>query len=209
MRRGALGGVRLFAPGVKRPAVIGDATPWTEGADGAPLRLAPGGFAQAHPEVNAALARRVAELVGDAEKVVELYAGAGNLTVMLARRASVAAVESDAGSCDAARANLAARGLSAKVTQADASSFAVPKNTPAVVLDPPRAGAREACERLAAAAPKRVVYVSCDPQTLGRDLAVLCGAGLEVRAADAFEMFPHTSHVEGVVLLERAKRGAR
>ncbi len=232
---GALGGARVFYGEATRPAVIGDPTPWMRAADGAPLRLAPGGFGQTSDEGNARLAARVAELARDAMtvpdggarsgpmRITELYAGAGNLTVLLAgararARESVdlVAVESSREGCDAARANLAARGLEARVVEADAASHPFPSGTQLVVLDPPRSGARDVATRLAASTVKHVIYVSCDAQTLGRDLAILAGLGggsgatsaprFVPRAVETFEMFPQTSHVETVVHLQRAPR---
>ncbi len=203
---GRLAGLRLWTRGVDRPAVIGDPSPVTLAADGAPLHLGAGGFAQAAEAMNAALGARVAELAGRGSGI-ELYAGAGNLTVLLARTlAPLVSVEADANACTAARENLRARGLVAKVVEADASSYPVARATDVVVLDPPRTGARQACVALGARPPKRIVYVSCDPPTLGRDLALLVtGApgGMTVRSVDVFEMFPQTSHVETVVCLVR------
>ncbi len=205
---GELAGVRLWTRGVDRPAVIGDPSPVTLAADGAPLHLGPGGFAQAAEGMNTALGARVAEVAGRGS-CVELYAGAGNLTVLLARTlAPLVSVEADGAACTAARANLKARGLgaNARVVEADASSYPVARATDVVVLDPPRTGAREACAALSARPPKRIVYVSCDPPTLGRDLALLVkGApgGMTVASVDVFEMFPQTSHVETVVCLVR------
>ncbi|HEY1954885.1 MAG TPA: class I SAM-dependent RNA methyltransferase [Polyangiaceae bacterium] len=197
-------GFAITSAGAKRPAVIGDPTPWIDGADGAPLELASGGFSQANDEVNRALAARVAELAGREKKILELYAGAGNFTVLLARSGELRAVESSEPACEAARRNLAARGLSGKITCADASTFEIPSATPVVVLDPPRTGAREACERIAKArGVRRVVYVSCDRATLARDAAILAPT-FAVRSIDVLEMFPSTSHAETVVLFERA-----
>jgi 23S rRNA (uracil1939-C5)-methyltransferase len=198
----AWAGASVVQGEASKPATVGDPTPWMLGADDVPLRLSPGGFAQASETVNRVLARRVAELAGGAAKIVELYAGAGNLTVMLAGSAEVAAVESERGACEAARANLAARGLRARVTEADATSYAVPRSCDLVVLDPPRSGARAVAERLVAAPPKRVLYVSCDTQTLARDLEILAPR-YALRSADVFEMFPQTSHLESLVLLEK------
>ena len=198
-------GLRVRCGEARRPATFGDPAPWMTGADGSPLELAPGGFAQPHEGVNAALARRVAELAGDAPRVVELYAGAGNLTVLLARgRDSMRAVESDEAACEAARRNLMARSLEARVTCADAATFDVPGGTSLVVLDPPRTGAKEVCERLVTHPVGRVVYVSCDRATLARDLEIL-RARYTVGSVDLFEMFPQTSHVETVVLLSRRR----
>lgn len=212
---GEWAGARVACGEATRPAVVGDPTPWMTGGDGEPLRLAPGGFGQASERMNATLARRVAELAaatvpgnGEALRLVELYAGAGNLTVLLARHAEVTAVESSRDGCDAARANLAARGLSAKIVEADAARYEWGRATRMVVLDPPRTGARDVAATLARSPVRNVIYVSCDPQTLARDLALLAGAYAPV-AVEAFEMFPHTSHVETVVALERAaKRSA-
>ena len=198
-------GVRVSCGDARRPSVFGDPTPWMVGADGEPLELAPGGFAQPHAEVNAKLARLVAELAGDAKRVIELYAGSGNLTVMLARdRASVRAVESEEAACEAARSNLSTRDLAARVTCDDAATFEIPPATDLVVLDPPRTGAREVCERLAKRPVGRVVYVSCDRATLARDLTILAPR-YDVVSVDVLEMFPHTSHAETVVLLENKR----
>ena len=201
---GALAGARLFAGAVKVPAKIGDPTPWIVGADGAPLRLAPGGFSQATDEGNAILAKRAAELAGVVAPhapALELFAGAGNLTVLLARTHAVTAVEIVREACEAARTNLTARGLSAKVVEADAARYAIAKDTRLVVLDPPRTGAKEVARALAARPVPAVVYVSCDPPTLGRDLTTLAEAGYRLEAIETFEMFPHTSHVETIAAL--------
>ncbi|MEO8799961.1 MAG: methyltransferase domain-containing protein, partial [Polyangiaceae bacterium] len=205
-------GARVLVGESRVPAIVGDPTPWIPGADGAPLELSPGGFAQASETGNVALAKHVAALARAAVEgkerptVLELYAGAGNFTVLLATLgAKVTAVESHAGACAAAQKNLAARGLTAKVVVADAATYAVPNGTTLVVLDPPRAGAKEACDALIAAKTKKVVYVSCDPATLGRDLAALERGGYALDSIETFEMFPDTSHVETVVALSRTK----
>lgn len=193
------------------PAKIGDPTPFLLGADGAPLRLAPGGFSQATEAGNTILVRRVGELARAIAPgpCVELYAGAGNLTVLLARDREVVAIEQDRDACEAARENLSARGLPARVLEADASARPIPRGTKLVVLDPPRGGARPIAEQLAARAAKgpagrapAVVYVACDPPALARDVKTLTAAGYVVRSVDTFEMFPQTSHVETVVALE-------
>jgi len=213
VKDGWLAGARVTAGEARVPAKIGDATPWIEAGDGAPLRLAPGGFGQASDEGNVALARHVAEIARGAcankpdARLIELYAGAGNFTVMLAPVGkSVVAVESSREACEAARVNLVARGVEsrAKIVEADAASFAIPPQTHLVVLDPPRTGARDACTRLASSSAKHIVYVSCDTQTLARDLAILAPA-FAPRAIDLFELFPQTSHVESVVHLVRER----
>jgi 23S rRNA (uracil1939-C5)-methyltransferase len=204
-----LAGARVTIGGASRPAVIGDPTPWVLGADGAPLRLAPGGFAQASERTSATLARHVAELARPHpfDKAIELYAGAGNLSVVLAREVSeLVLVESSRGACDAARANLAARGLRGRVVEGDAETFAWSAATKLAVLDPPRTGARVVAQRLASSRVAHVIYVSCDTQTLRRDLQLLAPA-YDASSVATFEMFPQTSHVETVVALERRRAG--
>jgi 23S rRNA (uracil1939-C5)-methyltransferase len=114
-------------------------------------------------------------------------------------------VEHDAEACAAARTNLKDRSLDARVVVADAASFAIPRGTRLVVLDPPREGAKATAEALAASGGRSnapaVIYVACDPTTLARDVRVLVAAGWELRAVETFEMFPHTSHVETVAVL--------
>ncbi|MCA9530913.1 MAG: class I SAM-dependent RNA methyltransferase [Myxococcales bacterium] len=172
--------------------------PWLEGTAG--------GFSQANDAVNAALVRHVVELAEPAgARVLELYCGHGNLTVPLAVRARhVVAVEQSAEACRACERNLRARGLTASVRCADAASGAWgDARFDVVVLDPPRVGAADALPRIVEARPERVVYVSCDPRSLGRDLTWLGEQGYAVDRADAFDMFPHTAHVESVVRLRR------
>jgi 23S rRNA (uracil1939-C5)-methyltransferase len=70
------------------------------------------------------------------------------------------------------------------------------------VLDPPRTGAREALPWLSRLAVRRVVYVSCDAMTLGRDLGVLAAAGLKPRTVQPLDLMPHTAQLECVALLD-------
>jgi 23S rRNA (uracil1939-C5)-methyltransferase len=141
--------------------------------------------------------------------VVELFAGSGTLSVLLARGAvSFQSVEIDAEAAATARQNLEARELAAKVTVADADAFPIPHGATVVVLDPPRTGAPGAAKAIAASAARVVVYVSCDPATLARDLGILTGGGkgrFAITDVETFELFPQTSHVETVVRLERAR----
>jgi 23S rRNA (uracil1939-C5)-methyltransferase len=209
--RGQWKGARVWSGEVRVPAVVGSPAPWILGGDGEPLALAPGGFAQASDEGNALLAGRVAALaeVGRGGRALELHAGSGNLTVVLARVApGMTAVESSPDACAAARANLGRRGLDARVVEADAAEHlrarAAGPRLDLVVLDPPRTGARAVAEALAKTPARHVLYVSCDPQTLGRDLAIL-GERYTPRAVESVEMFPQTSHVESIVLLEKKR----
>jgi 23S rRNA (uracil1939-C5)-methyltransferase len=203
---GRLAGVAIAVAGAKAPASIGDPRAVSTASDGAPLLSPPFGFAQASEIGDAALVRLVVARAGaSGKKVLELFSGSGNFTVALAREASrVHAVEVVAPAVRSARANLEARGLAnVKLIEADADAIEPPSGFDVVVLDPPRAGARGACGAIAKKPPKRVVYVSCDPATLGRDLATLLASGLRLDALDAVDLFPGTSHVECVATLVR------
>ncbi len=202
--RGELAGASLAAAGASRTS-WGEPRELRRGVDGEPLWGTVAGFSQAHDEMNAALVRRVLELARPAEReVLELFAGAGNLTVVLAREAkSLLAIEADAEAADACRENLKARGLGATVRAADAETYRPPSRPDVVVLDPPRTGAPGAIARIIHAGAREVVYVSCDPPTLGRDLRSLCDAGFTLTDAVGIDMFPQTAHLECVVRVER------
>ena len=208
MARG-FAGVALWTPGATTAAVEGDPSPVQVGGDGLPLRAGVGGFGQAHGSLNATLAAYVESEAQAADRaVVELYAGAGNLTVRLARSArTVTAVESDRDAVEALRHNLAGRGLTnVKVHEEAVEARTKPWKADVVVLDPPRAGAKEASALLASSPVRRVVYVSCDPESLGRDLSTLSSKFALARLT-AFEMFPQTALVEVVATLARGGAG--
>lgn len=205
--RGELAGVRVLVARAA-PLSIGAPAPVTEGADGAPLILAPGGFAQSAPAMNRLLAGRVLAaidslgLAPDA-RIFETHAGAGNFSVALAARSTrLETFETSALAVAAARANLAARGLGAKLHETAAEQVVVPKRLPLLVLDPPREGAKELLQHARDARTQAIVYVSCEPTTLARDRAVL-GDAYRLERLEAFEMFPQTSHVETMALLRR------
>ncbi|MGE0789312.1 MAG: class I SAM-dependent RNA methyltransferase [Sandaracinaceae bacterium] len=202
---GALAGAAIRVAGATIDATFGDPREHRVGHDNEPFIGTVAGFSQPHDEVNRALVGAVVELARpEKRRVLELFSGSGNLTIALARLAKeVEAVESDAAACDACRANLAARGLDAVVRAADAESYRPKSDPEVVVLDPPRTGAAGAIERIVVQRIPEVVYVSCDPPTLRRDLTTLTNAGYRITDALALDMFPQTAHVECVVRLTR------
>jgi 23S rRNA (uracil1939-C5)-methyltransferase len=203
---GALAGVALRVGEGPRPAAAeaGDCRQHALGHDGVPLLAPVHAFAQANAVVNARLVARVAELAQPSGKrVLELFAGHGNLTVALGTAHALTALELQRDAVAALRENLRARGLThVKVVEADAAQLP-PGPVDVVVLDPPREGARNALAALCARDPERIVYVSCDPSTLARDLATLAAAGYRPDAASVVDMFPQTAHLESVVRLRR------
>jgi len=181
-----------------------------EGGDGAPLLVPSSSFGQAHAEVNRALTSVVAGWAAElgCGRGLELYSGAGNLTTALAPHFdSFTAVELDRLACGAARENLAARSLGrvdVRCGDAVAAYEEIGARAQLVVLDPPRTGHAELARRIARGDHRAVIYVSCDPATLRRDLGQLAAGGYRAASCVGFDMFPQTAHVEAAVLLERA-----
>jgi 23S rRNA (uracil1939-C5)-methyltransferase len=172
-------------------------------------------FVQVNAAINARMVARAIELldVRPTDRVLDLYCGLGNFTLPLARRAAtVVGVEGDAGLIERARANARRNGIeNATFHVADLSAEpdrAIPwlrGGYDKVLLDPPRVGAREVLSAVAHLAPHRVVYISCHTGSLARDLGLLTQThGFRLLAAGVLDMFPHTTHVESVAVLERA-----
>jgi 23S rRNA (uracil1939-C5)-methyltransferase len=184
---------------------------------GLELEFAPNDFIQVNAPVNQALVARAVELLAPdgAASVLDLYCGLGNFTLALARRAaSVVGVEGERALIERARHNARRNGLAnAEFHCADLARpgglgpWAAGRYTH-VLLDPPRMGAREILPLLARLEPRRLLYISCHPGSLARDLGVLVHEhGFALDAAGVVDMFPHTAHVESVALLRRAGDG--
>jgi 23S rRNA (uracil1939-C5)-methyltransferase len=172
------------------------------------LLLSPGSFSQANALLLDALHTAVTEAATRGARVLELFAGAGFFTLALARRFEhVVAVESSPSAVRDLRTNLEAAGLEAEVIEhrvEDVLASSTLERPDVVVLDPPRAGlAAGAAIRLAALGASRIVYLSCDPATLARDLAVLIAEGYALDGMRGFDLFPQTPHVEALAILSR------
>ena len=162
----------------------------------------PGAFLQATREGEAALRAAVAEAVGDATVLADLFAGCGTFALPLAGGAAVHAVEGDAELLSAL--DLAARhapGLRPVTTKAR-DLFRAPLTADAltrfqaVVIDPPRAGAAAQMAQVAAARVPRIAMVSCNPVTFARDVAVLTDAGYRLNWVQPVDQFRWSPHVE-------------
>lgn len=182
------------------------------------LQFEPGDFIQVNGALNRLLVARAVELLaaGPDARVLDLYCGLGNFTLPLARGAgSVVGVEGDATLIDRARANATRNGIGnatfhvANLAVApEAQSSWLRGGCTHVLLDPPRAGALELLPAIAALRPQRIVYVSCHPGTLARDLGVLVNEHrFRLVAAGVADMFPQTAHVESIAVLEAGGRG--
>ena len=147
------------------------------------------------------------------ELVLDLYCGAGTITLTMADRAKkVIGAEIVAPAVENARENAAANGIeNVEFFCGDAGDIAArlaeERLRPEVIcVDPPRKGlAPEVIDAMVQMGPERIVYVSCDPATLGRDVKLLAQRGYAARRAAAVDLFPGTAHVETVVQLVRKK----
>jgi len=144
------------------------------------------------------------------DQVLELYCGAGNFTLPLARRVKqIVAVEGYRAAL--ANAKLSAQNyrvenidwLCAAVPQAVAQFKRQRRTFSKIVLDPPRTGAKGIEADLSALGAEMILYVSCNPTTLARDLAALCKFGYKLSAVQPIDFFPHTFHVESLAVLMR------
>jgi 23S rRNA (uracil1939-C5)-methyltransferase len=189
-------------------AAVGGAELETE-IDGVKYRFSPSVFFQANRPLLGALVRGA---TGGEERgglALDLFAGVGLFAIPLARRFErVVAVEGDSRAAAFARANARANDAGAvdvviePVEQWLDREPVAPGSVDHALVDPPRAGlGLDASRALARLTPRRVVYVSCDPSTLARDLRVLVDSGYALESVDAYDLFPQTYHVETIAKL--------
>ncbi len=169
-----------------------------------------GGFIQANLQVDSALVEYVASLAAGARNILDLYSGSGNFSIPLAAVAKkVTAVEKSGRLVSLGRINAKknrldnVRFLAMDANEAVRSFGRDGNDFDTIVLDPPREGAKEVSGYLPGIGPSRIIYVSCNPSTLARDVKVLRDAGYALRKIRMFDMFPQTYHMETVALLER------
>lgn len=169
-----------------------------------------GSFSQINAGQNRRLVGELVDMAGltGKERVLDLFCGIGNLSLPLALFAGeVVGVENYPAAVAAAERNAAENSIAnARFLVGDANTWqAAPESFEVVVLDPPREGAYATVKGLLRLKPQKIIYVSCNPATLARDLVPLVHCGYEVGRARAYDFFPQTYHIEGLVLLERRK----
>lgn len=172
-------------------------------------------FFQVNPAQTEVLYNKAVEYAGltGKERVVDAYCGVGSLTLFLAKRArEVYGVEVVAEAVNDAVENAKRNGIENVRFVAGETEVVLPRlarigiGFDVAVVDPPRSGCRkEVLEALAAIKPGRIVYVSCNPSTLARDLRILVDKGYRVQEIQPIDMFPHTFHVECVTLMQNVK----
>ncbi len=171
------------------------------------LHFAPIDFIQVNGIVNAKLVSEAAcELVnGGSTRILDLFCGIGNFSLVCARAgANVVGVEADEGLVRRAAANAALNGMSAR-TEFIAANLYADMQAPVVdalawceqvLIDPPRSGAGPVLPGVGASRARRIVYVSCHPDSFVVDAATLAAFGFTLTKLRLFDMFPHTAHVE-------------
>ena len=185
---------------------------------GLQFAISPRSFYQVNPEQTEVLYAKAIEFAAltGKETVIDAYCGIGTIGLCAAGRAKqVIGVERNPDAVRNACANAAANKINnARFICADATDWMRAAAQPnsglphpdVVFLDPPREGSTPACiDAVAAMKPKRVVYVSCNPETLARDLTHLTRRGWKALKIQPVDMFPHTEHVEAVVLLSKGE----
>ena len=205
----------LIQPAMKSPEVPlqSGRKYYAESLDGHEYRIAASSFFQ----VNTRQAERMMELVRDelhvsksvgtlqdSSTIVDAYAGVGTFAIMLAPYAGkILAIEESNSAVRDARINAQGiEGVQFVEGKAEEVLAQLEERPQGVILDPPRAGChRDTLDALIRLAPRRVVYVSCDPDTLARDLEILCDGPFRLERVRPVDMFPQTHHVECIASL--------
>ncbi|MFT5727179.1 MAG: 23S rRNA (uracil1939-C5)-methyltransferase [Desulforhopalus sp.] len=171
-----------------------------------------GGFCQVNLEQNKTMIETVLNFcnIGPEDSVLDLYCGMGNFAIPISALAqSVFGIEGQGSSIRCAKYNAAtAQAINATfkkqpVHKGCETLIEKGERFDCIIIDPPRQGAPELAAQLSKLCSKRLVYISCDPATLCRDLNALTKEGFSIKAIQPLDMFPQTHHIESVVLLEK------
>ena len=173
--------------------------------DGSSYSVSPSSFFQANWRMNQAMVRRIGAILGESAgaRLLDLYAGAGNFALSLAAKVrEVVAVEGEARSFRELRGNVRENALgNVRIVRSSVETFRPEGRFDALILDPPRAGLSErALARVREVAAGNVLYVSCDPATLARDVRSLSDR-YDLASLEMHDFFPNTHHVEALAVL--------
>ncbi len=216
IRAGMETGDRLVQPTLLNPDIpfaTGQKT-YVESVDGHRFRVASPSFFQVNVEQTAELARlvsRVLDLSAD-DLLLDAYTGVGTFAILLAPSVKkvIAVEESAAAMVDATENARRLANVELIVGKVEDILPHMEHAPTAAILDPPRSGCHtRTLESLIDLGPERVAYVSCDPETLARDLKLLCDRAYTLESVTPVDMFPQTHHVECVALLRRKNRHSR
>ncbi|MCH8987462.1 MAG: 23S rRNA (uracil(1939)-C(5))-methyltransferase RlmD [Chloroflexi bacterium] len=210
IRAGKYSGDYLIQPYLVHPDI--DVTTgqkrYTESVDGRNFDVSSPSFFQVNVEQAAAAADLVRDRLrlGPGDVLLDAYTGVGTFAILLAPSVKrvVAVEESSAALADAKQNAAGLTNVDFILGRTEDVLRSLPVKPDVVVLDPPRSGCQpRALESLIEMAPSRLAYVSCDAETLGRDLKVLCQGGYQLDEVAPLDMFPQTHHVECVAFLSR------
>jgi len=168
----------------------------------------PSVFMQANPYINRRMVETVLNWTGSAstEKVLDLYCGIGNFTIPVSEHVRhITGVDSSRLSVKYAEKNAAInKRTNTSFTESNVEDFLkrCDEKFNLVILDPPREGARNIISVLEKMHPEKIIYISCNPATMARDIHELSLSGYSIKRIKPFDMFPHTYHIEVIALLE-------
>lgn len=177
------------------------------------MPFSPIDFTQVNSALNRVMVSRAMRLLDPkpGERIADFFCGLGNFTLPIARSgAHVTGIEGSAALVTRARQNAAYNGLAGNTEFTEMNLFGITAEScvklgrfDKILIDPPRDGAMELVKCMVGEhAPRRIVYVSCNPATLARDAAILVEHGYLLKSAGVMNMFPHTSHVESIAVFE-------
>ncbi|MBB5021128.1 TRAM domain-containing protein [Desulfurispira natronophila] len=175
------------------------------------VTLDSGGFAQSNPHITTAIAHQLAQLCRD-QRIWEGYCGSGTFSLPLATVAvSLQGWEVVAPAAKLARRNISRHGLDSRAHFycGDADNAAIPSDCDTIVVDPPRSGlGRGIIRQILSSGAQQLVYVSCNPATLARDLRnITDNSGFVLEGAQGYDMYPQTTHLEVIAELRRNGQG--
>jgi 23S rRNA (uracil1939-C5)-methyltransferase len=184
-----------------------------------PLTLSfhPQDFVQSNAEVNRVMVTQALSLLAPKphEHIVDLFCGVGNFSLAIAQQAGfvtgiegvdtmVVRAQNNAQSNALENTHFMVKDLASETfgprTIVNNPLFDTPRPIDAMVLDPPRSGAKEICQKIREFLPKRIVYVSCDSSTFARDAKILIEKGYHFAQLGLMDMFPQTAHIELMAL---------